>query len=187
MNKILLFLVIAIGLSACSEYTPKPGAYPRIDKITGTSKEFDFPKFSFNYSDIVEIQELKKDLKGELWFNISYPAYHVTVYCTYIQVDEKSLSQALEVSYQLAYNHVGKSESIAQTLYTDSLHSKSGIIYDVKGPVATPVQFYITDDKSNFLRGSLYFNQEIKIDSVAPVIQYVREDIIGLMESLRWK
>lgn len=187
MNKILFFLIVAMSLFACGEYTPKPGAYPRIDKICGTSKEFHFPQFSFDYSDIAEIQEQKKEQEGELWFNIFYPAYRVTIYCTYIQTNEKALSQALEASYQLAYNHVGKSEGIAQTLYTDSLHSKSGIIYDIKGSVATPVQFYITDDNSNFLRGSLYFDQEVNIDSVTPVIQYVREDIIGLMESLRWK
>ncbi|GAB6120261.1 gliding motility lipoprotein GldD [Dysgonomonas termitidis] len=182
-----LFLIICCIFVSCNEYTPKPVGYPRIDREESGVVKYGHPAFSFLYSANARIEEVENGNESGFWFNIIYPAYDAIIYCTYMPVDKKKLSGALEVSYQLAYSHALKANGIRQSQYTDSLHHTSGIIYDIGGPVASPVQFYLTDNTSNFLRGSLYFNQQANSDSIAPVIGFLREDIVALMESLEWK
>ena len=62
-----------------------------------------------------------------------------------------------------------------------------GILYDLKGNTASAVEFYVTDSINHYLRGSLYFASEPNADSLAPVIDFFREDIIHLIETLKWK
>jgi hypothetical protein len=37
------------------------------------------------------------------------------------------------------------------------------------------------------LRGALYFNTALKSDSLAPVIEYLKKDVIHLLNTLEWK
>jgi gliding motility-associated lipoprotein GldD len=53
--------------------------------------------------------------------------------------------------------------------------------------VASAVQFFITDSTEHFLRGSLYFNCRPNRDSLNPVIDFLREDILHLIETTEWK
>jgi len=62
-----------------------------------------------------------------------------------------------------------------------------GILYDLKGNTASSVQFYVTDSVKHFLRGSLYFEAVPDADSLAPVINFFRGDIVHLIETLKWK
>lgn len=183
-----LFLIIIVAFASCSEYTPKPAAFPRIEREESGLTKFDHSAFSFSYPAYVMIEKLEKVESG-FWFNLKYPKYDATIYCTYLSVEKESgrLSHYLDESYHSAYNHVSKADDIQQAQFSDSLHQTFGVIYDIKGGVASPIQFYVTDNVQHFLRGSFYFNKEVKTDSISPVIQYVREDIVGLMETLKWK
>ena len=83
--------------------------------------------------------------------------------------------------------HVVKADAITQTRYEDSSSSVYGILFDIKGNTASSVQFFVTDSILHFLRGALYFNTEPNKDSLAPVIDFIREDIVHLIESMHWK
>ena len=183
-----LFLIIVVAFVSCGEYTPKPAGFPRIERDESELVEFDYSDFSFSYPASVRIEKLEKVESG-FWFNLEYPKIDATIYCTYLSVVEGNgkLSRFLDESYHSAYNHVSKADGIKQSQFSDSLHHTFGIIYDIKGRVASPIQFYVTDNEQHFLRGSFYFNKEVNSDSIKPIIQYVREDIVGVMETLRWK
>ena len=56
----------------------------------------------------------------------------------------------------------------------------------MRGDVASPIQFYLTDSTSNFINGSLNLKFKSKYDSIFPTIQYVKNDILVLVESLNW-
>lgn len=186
MRKLLSFIFI-FGFLSCSEYTPKPAGYPRIDRTEANVIRFDHPRFSFLYPENTLLEEVQKSGQEGFWFNISYPQYSATIYCTYLPIDRQELNKALDDSYQLAYSHASKADGISQSQFTDTLHHTSGIIYDIKGSVAVPLQFYITDSRTNFLRGSLYFDRKVNADSIAPVVGFIREDIVRMMESLEWR
>lgn len=182
----ILFFVFTFTLSSCSEYTPKPIGYARIEKVAADTVRLQASGFSFLYSSLAKIEYLNPEVKNEVWFNIYYPTYKAKIYCTYIPTNNKELSKMLDDSHQLAYSHAVRAESISQTLFSDSPKHLSGLIYDIKGSVASPVQFYVTNNSSKFMRGALYFDDAVKSDSIAPVVAFLRDDIVRIMESLQW-
>jgi gliding motility-associated lipoprotein GldD len=64
---------------------------------------------------------------------------------------------------------------------------KSGIFYELDGSTATNAQFFITDSTHHFLRGSLYSNAATDQDSIAPVLAFLKKDMLRLIETLEWK
>ena len=62
-----------------------------------------------------------------------------------------------------------------------------GMLYDIKGNVASSVNFFVTDSVKNFIRGALYFSNRPNHDSLAPAIDFFREDILHLMRTIKWK
>ncbi len=183
----ILCLFIVFTLLSCNEYTPKPKGYQRVVRQPVEYIQFSNTNFSFLYPNDAYIEPLISETKPEIWFSLHYKQYNATLHCTYIPLSNQDLNKILDDSYQLAYSHVSMAQGISQTQFSDSLHHTFGIIYDIQGFVASPVQFYITDNTSNFLRGSLYFDQMAKADSVTQVVSFIRKDIFRLMESLEWK
>jgi hypothetical protein len=45
----------------------------------------------------------------------------------------------------------------------------------------------LTDSVRSFVRCALYFDNIPNQDSIAPVLEYINNDIQVLMESFRWK
>ena len=121
------------------------------------------------------------------WFNIEFPAYKAKIYLTYKDVNN-DLDSLLDQSYNLnVKNHVSKADAIKEQVFSNRENKVYGILYDLKGNTASAVEFYVTDSVSHYLRGSLYFSAEPNADSLAPVIDFFREDIIHLIETLKWK
>ena len=86
----------------------------------------------------------------------------------------------------LVYKHSVKADAINETVYSKPGESY-GVLYDIKGNAASPTQFFITDSTKNFIRGALYFNMPPQPDSLEPVINFIRQDIVEIMESVQWK
>jgi gliding motility-associated lipoprotein GldD len=62
----------------------------------------------------------------------------------------------------------------------------TGVVAELTGEVPTQFQFFVTDSTQNFLRGALYFNTAMKNDSLAPVIEFIKEDMAHLMNSVKF-
>ena len=54
-------------------------------------------------------------------------------------------------------------------------------------PSSKVFQFTMTDSTRNFLRGALYFNTAVQNDSLKPAIEYVKKDMMRMINSLEWK
>lgn len=189
-NKSLFVLICFFFLifsTSCNEYTPKPSAYPRIDRSEVDSVKNEGKEFSFYYSGDARLESLVSEQESEIWFNLVYPQFDAKIYCTYIPITKNKLPEVLEDSYQLAYSHASVADGILQTQYVNEDKHITGLIYDIKGSVAVPLQFYVTDNARNFLRGSLYFNKNVEKDSIAPIVSFLRDDIEMLMETIEWK
>ena len=76
---------------------------------------------------------------------------------------------------------------LSETVFVNDEEEVYGILYDFKGNAASPVQFFLTDSLHQYFRGSLYFNARPNADSIAPMMTFVREDIVRLIESFKWK
>ena len=121
------------------------------------------------------------------WFNIEFPSYKAKIYLTYKDVNN-DFDSLLDQSYKLnVKNHVSKADAIKEQVISNQENKVYGILYDLKGNTASAVEFYVTDSLNHYLRGSLYFASEPNADSLAPVIDFFRDDIIHLIETLKWK
>jgi gliding motility-associated lipoprotein GldD len=88
---------------------------------------------------------------------------------------------------KLAYKHTIKADEIEEIEVNNGNNGTSGIIYDLKGNTATNLNFYISDGKKHFMRGALYFNAKTTNDSILPVFNFLRQDVIKMIESTQWK
>ena len=83
--------------------------------------------------------------------------------------------------------HIPKASDIKEIPYSNKEHKVYGLVYDIRGSgAASPFQFYLTDSSLHFLRGALYFNMIPNNDSMAPVIDFIEEDMNHLIETLQW-
>ena len=62
-----------------------------------------------------------------------------------------------------------------------------GIYFSLLGNTATANQFFLTDSTKHFLRGALYFNTSPNEDSLGIVNDFLKKDLLHLINTLRWK
>ncbi|MBU8891816.1 MAG: gliding motility lipoprotein GldD [Bacteroidales bacterium] len=184
----VIAISILIFLSGCNKKnTPKPRGFFRIDLHEKQYKRLDenFP-FSFNYPVYTVINKDKSKSSENYWFNIEYPDINGKIHISYIKIDE-NLDEIIEDTRKLAYKHTVKAEAINERVFFRPENDVYGILYEIEGNAASSMQFFLTDSINHYLRGALYFNCEPDKDSLAPVIKFVKEDIVILMESLEWE
>lgn len=194
-NRLNLIMVLAVLLVAgCGEVpVPKPKGYFRIDLPEKHYSAFnddgsrpDIP-LRFEYPSYGTISSESPGFAEPGWFNIEFPRYKARIYLTYKNV-KGDLASLVEQTYTMnVKNHITKADAINETAIYDRDNRIFGILYDLKGNTATAVQFYATDSTRHYLRGSLYFESEPNADSLAPVIDFFRADIVHLIETLKWK
>jgi gliding motility-associated lipoprotein GldD len=194
-TEIVLLLIFIIASSGCRHISvPKPRGHFRIDLPVrqyvlfneNGEKDKTLP-LSFEYPGYGNLTFHEDHGSQQGWFNIEFPAYKAKIYLTYKDV-HNDLDSLLEQSYDLNIKyHVSKADAIKENVLSISDNKVYGILYDLKGNTASAVEFYVTDSISHYLRGSLYFAAEPNADSLAPVVEFFREDILHLIETLKWK
>ncbi len=187
--KILYSLLtgLCILLFACNKsYTPKPEGYFRIETGEHSYQTFSSGNkgisYSFNYAMQARIQQISKEKNAD-WFNIVYPPYQAKIHCSYLRIQPEDFLPIAEDCRNFVYRHTIKADDITQQYYENPEKKIYGILYDIKGDVASPIQFTLTDSISWFFRGALYFDCTPNQDSLAPVQNFIREDVIELMNS----
>lgn len=185
----LIILTLFFFCLGCSqrEVTPLPSGYNRIERINSGYNYISSDHFRFLYSDIARIDSTKNEKESDKWFNIIYPQYGARIYCTYTSISKSNLKNILEDNHRLVYSHTLMADGIHQTLYSNPSQKTYGILYDIAGDVATPIQFFLTDSVSNFFRASLYYDSKVKEDSISPITDYIKDDILKMIETFEWR
>ena len=183
-SKFLLFLIGSFLFVSCNKsYKPKPRGYNHIDfPITSYKKIIIQNKYSFEKNRIAKQNE--NDSLG--WLNLIYKKYGAQVLITYKPINNSSeLSNYINESYKLISQHNKKASSIKET-FIKTRSGKDAIIIELTGDVPTQFQFITTDSVNHFLRGALYFETSTKNDSLAPIIEYIKKDMIHILNTLNW-
>lgn len=193
-NRFILLVIITSFLSCVEVYTPKPKGHFRIDLPDKEYELFDTiltnrnaMPFTFEYPLYGKISVEGESRSQPGWFNIEFPEYRAKIYFTYKNINN-DFESLMEQSYKMnVKNHITKADAINEHVINNQKNNVYGILYDLKGNTASSVQFYASDTIHHFLRGSLYFASEPDADSLAPVIEFFREDMIHIIETLKWK
>lgn len=184
---ILLLLLLAGPISCDRSYPPKPTGYV---KITYPEKVYRLYTDQENYQfEIPAYATVGPDLSRRAqagWINVDIPELNGKIHLSYKPVGD-NLSAYITDCRTLVYKHTVKADGIEESPFINRDKRRFGMIYDLKGDVASAVQFFITDSTRHFLRGSLYFDCAPNRDSLNPVIDFLREDIIHMIETTEWK
>lgn len=185
-----VFICFLLGLSACqTEYQPKPKGYNRL--ILPTPSYIATPDslpYLFEYSTFAQLKKDTSQVNEKYWVEISYPEIMATVHITYKKLDGsiKQLKEYLNDAYRLTAKHQIKAYAIEESI-SRTPSGKTAIIAEIDGEVPSQFQFTITDSTENFLRGALYFNTKVQNDSLRPAIDYVKRDVMHLINTVSWK
>lgn len=182
--------ILILFLAACSQdYVPKPKGYNRIDlpEHSYTQLPDSFP-YQMQYSNHAEIIMDSSWMKEPYWIDIFYPGFLATIQITYKAIgnDEALLKEYLSDSYKLTAKHQVKAYAIEESILTTP-QNHTAIVAELSGEVPTPFQFYSTDSTDHFIRGALYFRTASQNDSLAPVISFIKKDIIHMINTLDWQ
>ncbi|MBU1370161.1 MAG: gliding motility lipoprotein GldD [Bacteroidetes bacterium] len=183
----LLFVIIVI--SSCeADYAPKPRGYFRIDMPVKNFQLVDsIPAYQFESPEYAVITPDYNSAQEENWFNMEFPQFKGSLHISHKKI-ENNLPVYLEDMHTMLMQHLPKATAITDSLIVDKERNVYGLLFSIQGKrVASPLQFYLTDSTSNFVRGALYFNIRPNNDSLKPVIGFLREDIDHFIETLEWK
>ena len=127
-------------------------------------------------------------MRKRYWVEIYYPEINANIHITYepLNKSEKLLKELLNDAYVLTAKHQIKASGIDETIVRTPM-GYTAIIAELDGEVPSQFQFTITDSTKNFIRGALYFNTKVQNDSLRPAIDYVKKDMMHLINTLKWK
>lgn len=189
MRKLLLYLPLVVGLTACEQtFLPKPPGYNRIDLPAHSFKKLsdEYP-YSLEYSSYSQVEADSFNIKEDEWINLHYVDFGAKIHLTYKKIGNGVSFQKLSSdAFQLTAKHQVKAYGIQESVALTP-EGYTGVIAELTGEVPTQFQFFVTDSTDNFLRGALYFNTAVKNDSLAPVIEYIKVDMAHLMNSVKFQ
>ena len=214
MKKYILFLSFSLSLIACNtpfDNTKKTG-YFKIDFPEKKYQLFDDPTFPYSfeyptYAKIIKDSSTFFDNNPEnvYWRNIDFTQFNAKIFLSYKQIGgnalykikmpngtykdsigrndfDKMIADAFRLTNKNEEKALGKKDSVFKT---DA--NISGMLFKLKGDVATQRQFFMTDTTKNFIRGALYFYASPNADSIQPVVNYLQQDIDHMINTFKWK
>jgi gliding motility-associated lipoprotein GldD len=188
----ILISVCAIVLlcTSCNKtYSPKPTGYNRL-LLPDTSYRSlpDSLPYTFEYSKYARLLDDSSGISERFWIEIYYPALKANIHITYKKVDnnEKLLREYLNDSFTLTAKHQIKAHAIDEALVTTP-SGKTAVVAELEGEVPSQFQFVMTDSTNNFLRGALYFDTKVQNDSLAPAIDFMKKELMHLINTLEWR
>ena len=167
---------------------PRKKSYFRIDfpEKKYTPYQSQCP-LSFEVPNYAKIENVPAE-EGNVgcWFNMFVPRLRATVYCSYFPVNN-DLEKHIAKAYDFTLMHEVKATAIRRTQVRIDSTKMYGIIYDLEGEAASQLQFFVTDSLNHFMRGVLYFRNKPNADSLAPCLDFMRKDVVHMIETMRWK
>lgn len=191
INSIYFLLVLLVSACGESDYKPKPKGFNHIEleekKYALFSNEED--PFQFEYLETAKIEGdtvLYGGVTKDHYKIITYPQFNSKIHLTYKEIGADSLDSFINESFRLAYGHDVKAYGIT----SEELKNRKGYyttLIELEGNVPSQFQFFVHDSTHHFIRGALYFPTAMKNDSLKPVINYVKEDIVHMLQTLKWQ
>lgn len=193
MRRLLSAITILMIFAACDTvFVPKPTGFNAIslpvhdyELYNDTSKPYLFSK-SMEAAIEPYITEIIKE--EEDYIKVVYPELGGAIWVTYKKIGNNldTLNSYISNSFRLADGHNVKATGIdSEVIPTKEGHYALSII--LEGDVSSQYQFYVHDSTTNFMRFALYFETATKNDSLAPVIDYLKEDMDHILSTLEWR
>ena len=183
LKKIVSVLPFVLLASCQKDTMPKPIGELRLEYPKAEYRKFEGPcHFNFEYSKYAEVQEGKQPC----WFYLTYPEMKAKFFITYIPVQGDIMAHIKEAE-RMVYKHTIKANAIETKSFEYPKRKVYGNFYELKGQTASNIQVYATDSTRHFLTANLYFNSRPKPDSLAPAVEYIKKDLMHMLDTFEWK
>lgn len=187
MRQLFSFLLLILLVVGCSKPVPRPSAFYRIalpgKKVVNFQNSLPY-SFKYNSASRIDFDSSGRDVS---WLVIDYPLFQAKVLCTYSVIKDGAFRKLAEESRTFVYRHSVKAQSIDEERISMPENRVYGIFYTLKGEVATPVQFMVTDSVGHMFRGALYIDCVPNPDSLKPVVAYIKGDMQQMLKSFKWE
>lgn len=187
-----LLLVIALftilATSSCTNnktYIPKPTTYLKLDLPPKDYVKYTDSSCSISF-EIPSYFSVKNNAQIPCNKDIDLGPHNGSLHLSHIKMDT-SLSAYINYALDKIDEHKIKASAILDTTFIHEEKGTYGTLFELQGNVASPFHFYLTDSSSTFLSGVVYFNSRPNYDSIKPVLNYVRKDLVRFMQSAYWK
>ena len=205
-SSVIVLLCACAALVSCKPKAlpePKPMGYFRIDlpehryrlldttlqlKDSGTDVGLSSLPFRFEQS-VFANTTIEPQEDNIVWATVRYPDLKASLRFTCFTVkNADSLRNLMIREDKMVKFHYQKADDVQYSVIRDPEAHIWGQSYEIFGKeVATPFQFWLTDSVNRFVRASLYFDGTPNNDSLQPVIQYLKEDAMHLINTFAWK
>ena len=183
LKNLVGLLLLTIVVSCGKDVKPKPSGELRLEYPIAHYQAFQTEcPFQFDYSDFAVMRDAKK----QCWYNITYPKMKANIFLTYFPINN-DFNLHIKEAEKMVYEHTIKASSIDTKSFSYPEKRVFGNFYELKGQSASNIQFYITDSTKHFVTGNLYFNSRPKPDSLAPAVDYIKKDILHIIDTFEWK
>lgn len=188
---LILLVCLTLSCNSCGnkDYSPKPRGYYRITLPAKSYQEYQGScPYTFRYPVYSQITRDSSWDAQPCWLNINFPDFNGKIHLSYHSVDSRKIfNELVEDSRTFVFKHTVKATAIdeARIAYPDK--KVYGIYYTIEGNTASAIQFFLTDSTRHYLRGALYFNEVPRVDSIKPVLDFVKKDIDVMIRSFKWK
>lgn len=190
MRKIVSILAVAALLVSCGKATaPKPYGYYRITVPDTAYVDFDksYPTYPYTFAlSRNAVVKPRTDVSEPYWINLFYPDLDATVHCSYKPV-QNNLRELTDDALEFVYRNASFANAIPEQDYMHPEARVYGVLFDLEGNTASSCQFFVTDSTNHFFRASVYCNCPPNADSLAPVYEYLRKDVVKMVETFEWK
>lgn len=188
--QLTVFCFLAVAAWGCQRhYSPKPRGFFRIELPEKEYHRFsaDCP-YTFNIPVYAKMEPDRSADAQPCWMDVHFPQFNARIHLSYMPISGPSnFNELVEDARTFVFNHTVRATAIDQQRIRQSEAGVFGLKYEISGNTASNIQFFVTDSTRHYLRGALYFYEKPRLDSIQPVLDFLRADIDTLIHSLRWE
>ena len=195
MIRIFILFIAIIMISACNGDrvpTPKPRMFPKVEYPKQSYEDFTLEACNFTfkspaYSEVkTGIKFFNEESAHPCWFDLQLDVFKGSIHFSYIPIaGENTLDKLVSDAFRIVEQHNTKAEYREEILIENG-NGVNGLQFNLEGPVASPINFFMTDTTNHFVRASLYFNASVDPDSIAPILDFVSKDVQKIIQTFEW-
>jgi len=191
MKELTILLLIIFSLSSCGDsdiLIPKPPTYLRLDLPDHTYKKYKSEcGYNFDAASIFKIKEVVDSVGNVMCHrDIELGPLNGIIHFSFIDMKEP-LSAYVNFANDKVDEHKLKATAIIDETILHPGDQVYLTFFELQGDVASPFQFYLTDSTSRFVSGVVYFNSSPNYDSLRPSLEYLKVDLLQMVNSFKWK
>jgi len=190
LTKITSIITGALLLTACGGDEmpiPKPPTFLNIELPAHSYKKLNTScPYEFDISTLYQVRDVYEGKKLTCHKDILFGKLNGTLHFSYI-IMEKPLKDYINYAIDKVDDHKIKASDIKDSQIIRTKDRVYGTIFELKGDVASPFQFYLTDSVTRFISGVVYMNARPNYDSIKPSLDYIKKDLDRMLNTFKWK